>query len=49
MGKIKVHELAKELNLDNKEIMDIANKVGVSITSHLNAIDSKEAEKRKKR
>ncbi len=45
MGKIKVHELAKELNLENKEIMDIANKVGVSITSHLNAIDSKEADK----
>ena len=48
MGKMKVHELAKELNLDNKEILELAKKVGINVTSHLNAIDDKDVEKIRK-
>ncbi len=39
MSKQKIHELAKELNKSNKEIIDLLNKNGVDVKSHLNAID----------
>ena len=45
MGKIKIYELAKELNLGNKELIEIANKLGLGVTSHLNAIEEKDANK----
>ena len=43
MGKIKIHELAKELKVENKEVIELANKLGLKVTSHLNAIDEKDA------
>lgn len=45
MGKIKIHELAKKLNKQSKEIMDVANKLGLDVKSHLNTIDEKIADK----
>ncbi len=45
MGKIKIHELAKKLNKQSKEIMDLANKLGLEIKSHLNTIDDEIAKK----
>ena len=45
MGKIKIHELAKELKIGNKELIEIANKLGLKVTSHLNAIEEKDANK----
>lgn len=45
MGKIKIHELAKELKVENKELIEIANKLGLNVTSHLNAIEEKDADK----
>ncbi len=43
MGKIKIHELAKELKVENKEVIELANKLGLKVTSHLNAVDEKDA------
>ena len=48
MGKIKIHELAKELKIGNKELIEIANKLGLKVTSHLNAIEEKDADKIRK-
>ena len=48
MGKIKIHELAKELKIENKEVIEIANKLGLGVTSHLNAIEEKDADKIRK-
>ena len=45
MAKIKIHELAKELKLGNKEVIEEANKLGLNVTSHLNAIEESDAEK----
>jgi len=45
MSKIKIHELAKKLNKQSKEIMDIANKLGIDIKSHLSTIEDDEAKK----
>ena len=43
MEKIKIHELAKELKIGNKELIEIANKLGLKVRSHLNAIEEKDA------
>ena len=48
MGKIKVYELAKELNIENKELIEIAEKNGIEVKSHLSAIDEVGVEKIKK-
>ena len=45
MDKIKVHELAKKLNVNSKEIMAKALELGIEVKSHLSTITNKEAEK----
>ena len=45
MAKIKIYEIAKELNVDNKSIIDGANKIGLAVKSHLSAIEEDEAKK----
>lgn len=45
MAKIKIYEIAKELNVDNKSVIDVANKIGLSVKSHLSAIEEDEAKK----
>ena len=39
LGKIKIHEIAKEVGLTSKEVIKIANDLGLDVTSHLSAID----------
>lgn len=48
MGKIKVHELAKELNVSSKEIMEKAKLLGITLTSHLNILEEDQYNKIKK-
>ena len=45
MDKIKIHELAKELNMQSKEIVSIANELGANVKSHLSIIDDAMAQK----
>jgi len=45
LAKIKIYEIAKELNVDNKSVIDVANKIGLSVKSHLSAIEEDEAKK----
>ncbi len=45
MSKVKIYEIAKELNMDNKEIIKIAKKLGIESKSHLSSIDESDAEK----
>ena len=45
MGKIKIHEIAKEVGLTSKEILNIANSLGIGVTSHLSAVDDEQASK----
>ena len=35
MTKMRVHELAKELGMDNKELVDILQKKNVEIKNHM--------------
>jgi len=45
LGKIKVHEIAKKLNLTSKEIIEIAQKLNIEVKSHLSNVEDNEAEK----
>ncbi|MBR2241609.1 MAG: translation initiation factor IF-2 [Clostridia bacterium] len=43
MGKIKIHEIAKELGLTSKQIIEKANSLGIEVSSHLSSIDEDQA------
>ena len=45
MSKIKIYEIAKELDVDNKDVINIAKKLGVKVASHLSSIDDADAKK----
>jgi DNA repair ATPase RecN len=39
MAKLRVHELARDLNLTNKVLLDRMKKLGVQVCSHMSALD----------
>lgn len=45
MDKIKVHELAKKLKVNSKDVIEKASKLGIELKSHLSTITQEEAEK----
>ena len=45
MKKIKVHELAKELNIASNDILDVAKKLKIDLKSHLSNMSEDEAKK----
>lgn len=45
MGKIKLYDIAKELNLTSKEVLEIAKKLNIEAKSHLSSIDEADANK----
>ena len=49
MDKIKIHELAKELEMTSKEVIAIANELGAGVKSHLSTVDEEMANKIKKK
>ena len=44
LGKIKIYELAKEMNMESKKLMDFALKMGIDAKSHLSSISEEEAQ-----
>ncbi|HXG30586.1 MAG TPA: translation initiation factor IF-2 [Thermodesulfobacteriota bacterium] len=49
MANVRVYELSRELGLSNKEIMDIAKNIGISVRSHASSVSEEEARKIKDR
>lgn len=45
MGKIKIHEIAKEIGLTSKEIIEKAKELGIEAKTHMSGVEEKEAEK----
>ena len=45
MGKMKIHEIAKELGLISKDVIAKANELGMDIKSHLSSVEDADAEK----
>ena len=43
--KIRIYELSRDLNLDNKDILDAAQKLSISVKSHSSSISAEEAKK----
>lgn len=48
MEKIKIHELAKKLGIENKKLIDVANENGIVAKSHLSSITKEESDKLEK-
>jgi translation initiation factor IF-2 len=44
-GKVRIYELSKELNLDNKDILAVCEKLNISVKSHSSTITESEAER----
>lgn len=44
MSKIRVHELAKELGRDNKEILSFLAERGIEVKSHMSSIENEQME-----
>ena len=44
-SKVRIYELSKELNLDNKEILAVCDHLSISVKSHSSTITEDEAEK----
>ena len=43
--KIRIYELSRDLNLDNKDILDAAQKLSISVKSHSSSISAGDAKK----
>ncbi|MEH2176339.1 translation initiation factor IF-2 [Nostoc sp.] len=43
-GKVRIYELSKELNLDNKELLAICDQLDIAVKSHSSTISESEAE-----
>ncbi|NES80897.1 MAG: translation initiation factor IF-2 [Moorea sp. SIO2B7] len=42
--KVRIYELSKELNLDNKDILEICNRLNIAVKSHSSTITESQAE-----
>ena len=45
MGKMKLYDLAKELNLTSKELITIAQGLGIDVKSHLSNLEEADIKK----
>ncbi|MGE0309757.1 MAG: translation initiation factor IF-2 N-terminal domain-containing protein, partial [Acidimicrobiia bacterium] len=48
-GKIRVHELAKELGLTNQEALDLSIALGIGVKSHSSGIEEAQADRVRRR
>ncbi|EKQ70937.1 bacterial translation initiation factor 2 (bIF-2) [Leptolyngbyaceae cyanobacterium JSC-12] len=44
-GKVRIYELSRELNLDNKDILAVCEQLNISVKSHSSTISDSEAER----
>lgn len=44
MGKMRVHELAKEINAESKKIIEVLNRKGYQIKNHMSVLDDEQVE-----
>ena len=49
MSKIRVHELAKELGKQNKDILNFLAEKGIEVKSHMSSIENEQIELVKKK
>ena len=44
LGKIKLYDIAKELDIPSKELVDLVNKLNINVKSHLSSVSEEQAE-----
>ena len=44
MGKIKLYDIAKELDIPSKDLVDLVNKLNINVKSHLSSVSEEQAE-----
>ncbi|MGI6604191.1 MAG: translation initiation factor IF-2 [bacterium] len=44
MGKVRVHELAKELKISSKELMELLGEMGITVRNHMSTLDDQMVE-----
>ncbi|MBM7560629.1 translation initiation factor IF-2 [Fusibacter tunisiensis] len=49
MSKTRIHELAKELNVQSKELIESASKLGIEVKNHMSTLEDTEVTKLKSR
>ena len=49
LGKMKVHELAKKIGKTSKEIITVAQELGLELKSHLSSLEDKDVEQIEKK
>jgi len=49
MGKMRVNELAKELNLPSKDLIERLKNMGYSVKSHLSTLEDTEVDEIRKK
>ena len=47
LAKIKIYEIAKELKIDNKDVLETAKKMELKVTSHLSGIEENDVKRLK--
>jgi len=45
MTKVRIYDLSKELNLENKQVLDICNKLNITAKTHSSSIPEEDAER----
>ncbi len=45
MGKVKIHEIAKKVGMNSKEVLDKAKELGIDVKSHLSTLEDSDAKR----
>ena len=45
MGKIKIHEIAKKIGVNSKEVLEKAQELGLDVKTHMSSVDESDAKK----
>lgn len=45
MGKIKIHEIAKKLGVNSKDVLEKAQELGLDVKTHMSSVDESETKK----
>ena len=46
LGKIKIHEIAKKLGVNSKDVLEKAQELGLDVKTHMSSVDESEAKKK---
>ena len=45
LGKVKLHEIAKKIGVNSKEVLEKAIELGMEVKSHMSSIEEEDAKK----